>query len=85
MASLYTREKNPSSGTWHFKKLKEGRGIKTGDLRRICYARPFISGRPRWQRAECRDIHGYQTRSLPDKLQPKHWMSPWRAPNPIGS
>ena len=32
MPSLYTREKSPTTGTWQFRKVKEGRGVKTGDL-----------------------------------------------------
>jgi integrase len=71
MPSLYTREKNPTSGTWHFKRVKEGRGVKTGDLQGTFYARPFINGRQHWQRlnAETFTDAKREAADLPDKLQ----------------
>src|SRR5438309_10459372 len=71
MPSLYTREKDPAKGTWHFKRVKEGRGVKTGDLRGTFYARPFIGGRQRWQRlnAETFADAKREASELPDKLQ----------------
>lgn len=71
MPSLYTREKNPTSGAWHFKRVKEGRGVKTGDLRGTFYARPFVKGRQRWQRlsAETFADAKREASELPDKLQ----------------
>jgi integrase/recombinase XerD len=70
MPSLYTREKNPSSGAWHFKRVKEGRGVKTGDLQGTFYARPFINGRQRWHRlnAETFIDAKREAAELPDKL-----------------
>jgi hypothetical protein len=32
VVSMFVREKN-NNGAWRFKKVREGRGIKTGDLR----------------------------------------------------
>ena len=71
MSSLYTREKNPTTGTWQFRKVKEGRGVKTGDLQGTFYARPFVNGRQRWQRlvAETFAEAKREALELPDKLQ----------------
>jgi integrase/recombinase XerD len=71
MPSLYTREKDPAKGTWHFRRVKEGRGVKTGDLRGTFYARPFINGRQRWQRlnAETFTDAKREAADLPDKLK----------------
>ena len=46
--SLYIREKSPS-GPWRYRRVKEGRGLKTGDL--ICpfFARPFRNGKQFWK------------------------------------
>ena len=70
MPSLYNREKNPTTGTWHFRKVKEGRGVKTGDLQGTFYARPFINGRQRWQRlnAETFADAKREAAELPNKL-----------------
>jgi len=71
MPSLYTREKNATTGAWHFRKVKEGRGIKTGDLQGTFYARPFIKGRQRWQRLNAQTFAEakHEAAELPDKLQ----------------
>jgi hypothetical protein len=34
--SLYNRDKNPA-GVWRYKRVKEGRGVKTGDLPHLFY------------------------------------------------
>jgi integrase/recombinase XerD len=46
--SLYTREKNPD-GAWRYKRIKEGRGVKTGDLTAPFFARPFVNGKQVWK------------------------------------
>jgi len=71
MPSLYTREKDPTSGSWRFRKIKEGRGIKTGDLRGTLYARPFVNGRQRWQRLNSENFADAkrEVADLPDKLK----------------
>lgn len=48
-ASLYVREKRPS-GKWRYRRIKEGRGVRTGDLSGPFYVRPFIKDRQVWNR-----------------------------------
>jgi hypothetical protein len=42
--SLYTREKNPT-GVWRYKRVEEGRGVKTGDVAAPFFTRPSVHGR----------------------------------------
>jgi len=46
--SLYIREKSPS-GPWRYRRIKEGRGQKTGDLSGPFFARPFVEGKQVWK------------------------------------
>jgi integrase/recombinase XerD len=46
--SLYIREKSPS-GPWRYRRIKEGRGLKTGDLTGPFFARPFVDGKQIWK------------------------------------
>lgn len=46
--SLYIREKNPA-GNWRYRRIKEGRGVRTGELKPPFYARPFFDGRQVWK------------------------------------
>jgi integrase/recombinase XerD len=46
--SLYIREKS-ASGPWRYRRIKEGRGQKTGDLTGPFFARPFIDGKQTWK------------------------------------
>lgn len=46
--SLYVREKNPA-GRWRYRRIKEGRGVRTGDLKAPFYARPFLEGKQVWR------------------------------------
>jgi hypothetical protein len=46
--SLYIREKSPS-GPWRYRRVKEGRGLKTGDLIGPFFARPFRNGKQFWK------------------------------------
>ena len=46
--SLYVREKTPE-GTWRYRRIKEGRGVKTGDLTAPFFTRPFVNGRQMWK------------------------------------
>jgi integrase len=46
--SLYIREKTPE-GTWRYRRIKEGRGVKTGDLTGPFFTRPFIVGKQIWK------------------------------------
>ena len=46
--SLYTREKNPA-GVWRYKRVKEGRGVKTGDLAAPFFTRPSVHGKQLWK------------------------------------
>ena len=46
--SLYIREKTPE-GTWRYPRIKEGRGVKTGDQTGPFFTRPFVSGRQIWK------------------------------------
>jgi integrase/recombinase XerD len=46
--SLYLREKNPA-GHWRYRRIKEGRGVRTGDLQPPFYARPFLEGKQVWK------------------------------------
>jgi hypothetical protein len=46
--SLYIREKT-REGTWRYRRIKEGRGVKTGDLSAPFFARPFVNGRQMWK------------------------------------
>lgn len=46
--SLYTREKNPD-GNWRYRRIKEGRGLRTADLVSPFFVRPFINGKQLWK------------------------------------
>lgn len=46
--SLYIREKNPDA-RWRYRRIKEGRGIRTTDLGGPFFARPFIGGKQVWK------------------------------------
>jgi hypothetical protein len=46
--SLYTREKNPT-GVWRYKRVKEGRGVKTGDLGAPFFTRPSVHSKQLWK------------------------------------
>ena len=46
--SLYTREKNPT-GVWRYKRVKEDRGVKTGDLAAPFFTRPSVHGKQLWK------------------------------------
>ena len=46
--SLYIREKN-SSGKWRYRRIKEGRGLRTSDLKPPFYARPFVDRKQVWK------------------------------------
>jgi integrase/recombinase XerD len=46
--SLYVREKKPN-GTWRYRRIKEGRGVKTGELAAPFFARPFLNGKQTWK------------------------------------
>jgi hypothetical protein len=66
MPSLHTRETDPASGTWRFKRVKEGRGT---------FAAPsmpghFIGGRQKWHRltADTFADAKREASDLPDKL-----------------
>ena len=47
--SLYIRQKH-SSGHWRYKRVKEGRGLKTGDIPAPFFIRPFINGKQVWRK-----------------------------------
>lgn len=47
-ASLYIREKSPS-GPWRYRRIKQGRGLKTGDLTGPFFVRPTIDGKQVWK------------------------------------
>jgi hypothetical protein len=47
-SSLYIREKNPK-GVWRYKRIKEGRAVKTGDLMAPFFTRPFVNGKQFWK------------------------------------
>jgi integrase len=46
--SLYIREKSPS-GPWRYRRIREGRGLKTGDLTGPFFARPTVDGKQMWK------------------------------------
>lgn len=46
--SLYIREKTPK-GTWRYRRIKEGRGVKTGVLTAPFFTRPFVDGKQMWK------------------------------------
>ncbi|MGH9725397.1 MAG: tyrosine-type recombinase/integrase, partial [Candidatus Acidiferrales bacterium] len=46
--SLYIRAKN-QQGNWRYARVKEGRGVRTGDLKPPFYARPFFEGKQVWK------------------------------------
>ena len=48
MLSLYTRVKNPD-GRWRYRRIREGRGRKTGEFRAPFFARPFVNGKQTWR------------------------------------
>lgn len=46
--SLYVREKT-SEGTWRYRRIKEGRGVRTGELTAPFFIRPFVNGKQMWK------------------------------------
>jgi integrase/recombinase XerD len=46
--SLYVREKTPR-GIWRYRRIKQGRGVKTGELRAPFFTRPFVEGKQVWK------------------------------------
>ena len=46
--SLYIREKSPK-GAWRYRRIKEGRGVKTGDLSAPFFTRPSVNGKQMWK------------------------------------
>ncbi len=46
--SLYIREKNPA-GAWRYRRIRKGRGVRTGDLSAPFFTRPFINGKQVWK------------------------------------
>lgn len=46
--SLYVREKNPE-GVWRYRRIKEGRGVRTSDLLAPFFIRPFVNGKQVWR------------------------------------
>ena len=46
--SLCVREKTPA-GTWRYRRVKEGRGVKTGDHSAPFFTRPFVNGKQMWK------------------------------------
>jgi integrase/recombinase XerD len=55
--SLYIREKNPA-GKWRYSRIKEGRGVRTGELAAPFYARPFIEGKQIWKTLSAQTFAG---------------------------
>lgn len=53
--SLYIREKRPS-GVWRYKRVKEGRGVKTGDLAAPFFIRPSVGGKRLWKTLTAEDF-----------------------------
>ncbi|MGD0906923.1 MAG: tyrosine-type recombinase/integrase [Candidatus Acidiferrales bacterium] len=47
--SLYIRQKL-SSGRWRYRRIKEGRGLKTGDIPAPFFIRPFVNGKQIWKK-----------------------------------
>ena len=46
--SLYIRGKTPA-GVWRYRRIKEGRGVKTGDQTGPFFTRPFVNGKQIWK------------------------------------
>jgi hypothetical protein len=46
--SLYVRETIPA-GNWRYRRIKEGRGVRTGDLAPPFYVLPFLDGKQVWK------------------------------------
>src|ERR1700680_4274342 len=72
--SLYIREKTPV-GVWRYKRVKEGRGVKTGDLAAPFFTRPFIDGKQSWKTLtaqtfkEAKEEAGYLSMALGAQAQ----------------
>jgi integrase/recombinase XerD len=49
MPSVYVRRKDPKTGRWKAGRIREGRGVKTGDLTGPFYIRPFVNGKQGWR------------------------------------
>src|ERR1700686_5471180 len=47
--SLYIREKNPAE-RWRYKRIKEARGVKTGEISAPFFVRPFVNGKQIWKK-----------------------------------
>jgi integrase len=47
--SLYIREKN-SAERWRYQRIKEGRGVKTGEISAPFFVRPFVNGKQIWKK-----------------------------------
>jgi integrase len=46
--SLYIREKT-AAGAWRYRRIKEGRGVKTSDLTGPFFTRPVVNGKQIWK------------------------------------
>jgi integrase/recombinase XerD len=46
--SLYIRAKQPN-GKWRYRRIKEGKGVKTGELEPPFFIRPSIQGKRHWK------------------------------------
>jgi integrase/recombinase XerD len=46
--SLYIREKNPA-GIWRYRRIKVGRGVRTGELAAPFFTRPLVDGKQMWK------------------------------------
>src|ERR1700722_11934943 len=46
--SLYIRERNPA-GAWRYRRIKQGRGQKTGEVKPPFFARPCLNGKQVWK------------------------------------
>jgi len=46
--SLYIREKNPD-GIWRYRRIKVGRGVRTGELTAPFFTRPLVDGKQMWK------------------------------------
>jgi integrase len=47
-STLYVRQKN-TDGVWRYKRIKEGRGLKTGELTAPFFARRYLNGKQIWK------------------------------------
>ena len=47
--SLYIRQRH-SSGHWRYERVREGRGLKTGDIQAPFFIRPFVNSKQIWKK-----------------------------------